>query len=66
MGLKVQNRAQRLGFGFAMSNGSGEQWGEVAGRCGQGGGGIAHAHLSTCKGGGARAKKKLKTRKLSH
>jgi hypothetical protein len=57
LGLKAKNRAQQLGFGFAVSNGSEEQWGEVAGQCGQGGGGIAHAHFGTRKGGGARAKK---------
>jgi hypothetical protein len=60
LGLKAQNRVQRLGFGFAVSNGSGERWGEAVGRCGQGGGGIAHARLSTREGGGARAKKTRK------
>jgi hypothetical protein len=60
---KTRNRARRLGFGCAVSNGDVGRWREVVGWCGQGGGGGAHAHSDAHEGGGGHGQK---TRKPSH
>src|ERR1700729_2932471 len=57
---KTENRARRLGFGCALSNGNVGQWRGVLGWCGQGGGGGGVCAFECAPGGEAGAIKKRK------
>src|ERR1700691_266186 len=57
---KTENRARRLGFGGALSNGDVGGWGGVLGWCGQGGGGGGVCAFECAPGEEAGAIKKRK------
>src|SRR6202044_2480564 len=52
---KTENRARRLGFGCALSNGDVGRWRGVLGWCGQGGGGGGGCAFECAPGGEAGA-----------